>query len=205
MSSTLNNKEDQVQEQILAAAKRLFQVHGLAKVTMDDVAKAIGKGRSSIYYYYKSKDEIFDAVFAKEINDMITIVQRAVNDATTAEDKIMAFCVSKLQVQQEKQAFFSTLDVGMDADQFSQFSQTKIKHHDQIIKLETGLLEQIFAFGMQHGQIKKMTRPEQKQTIFVLLCGLHGIKREVRLLGNYDQMKPIMKTFTNVIMHGISN
>jgi len=192
-----------MQEQILTAAKRLFQVHGLAKVTMDDVARAIGKGRSSIYYYYKSKDEIFDAVFAKEIQEMIAIVQRAVNDAATAEDKIMAFCISKLQVQQEKQAFFSTLDVGMDADQLSHFSQTKIRHHNQIIKLETTLIEQIFAFGIQHGQIRAMSKAEQKQTIFVLLCGLHGIKREVKLTGNYDQMKSIMKTFTNVVINGI--
>jgi len=57
MSADSTIKEDIIQEQILQAAKQLFSVHGLHKVTMDDVAKAIGKGRSSLYYYYKSKDE----------------------------------------------------------------------------------------------------------------------------------------------------
>jgi AcrR family transcriptional regulator len=204
MQANVNTKEDLVQEQILAAAKRLFQVYGLAKVTMDDVAKAIGKGRSSIYYYYKSKDEIFDAVFAKEIQEMITIVQRAVNNAGTAEEKIRAFCIAKLQVQQEKQAFFSTLDMGMDADELSRFSQAKIRHHNQIIKLETGLIEQILAFGIQHGQIKTMTKAQQERVIFVLLCGLHGIKREIRLINSYDNMEDIVQTFTCIMMHGLS-
>jgi AcrR family transcriptional regulator len=205
MPANMNTKEDLVQHQILTAAKRLFQVHGLAKVTMDDVAKAIGKGRSSIYYYYKSKDEIFDAVFAKEIREMFMIVQRAVNDADTAEEKIKAFCLSKLQVQQEKQVFFSTLDSGMDADELSHFHQTKIRHHNQIIKQETTLVEQIIAFGIQHGHIRAMNKVEQEQIIFVLLSGLHGIKREIRLINKYDNMESIVQTFSQMVMHGLSN
>jgi AcrR family transcriptional regulator len=89
-------KEDLIQEQILVAAKRLFAVHGLHKVTMDDVAKAIGKGRSSLYYYYKSKDEIFDAVMAIEIREMMTAISVAVAQAATTEDKLQAFCSAKL-------------------------------------------------------------------------------------------------------------
>src|ERR1700744_973123 len=89
-------KEDVIQEQILQAAKRLFQVHGLHKITMDDVAKAIGKGRSSLYYYYKSKDEIFNAVMDIEINHMLNAMASAVNLVPTVEQKINAFYITKL-------------------------------------------------------------------------------------------------------------
>src|ERR1700733_498549 len=112
-------KEDAIQDQILQAAKRLFQVHGLYKVTMDDVAKAIGKGRSSLYYYYKSKDEIFDAVMDIEIKEMLTAIARAVSQVPTVEQKISAFCATKLKVLREKRAFYNTLDAGMDADALS--------------------------------------------------------------------------------------
>src|ERR1700744_4163741 len=103
-------KEDVIQEQILQAAKQLFQVHGLAKVTMDDVAKAIGKGRSSLYYYYKSKDEIFDAVMDIEISEMIAAIARAVEKAPDVEQKLNAFCIAKLGVIREKRGFFNVLD-----------------------------------------------------------------------------------------------
>jgi AcrR family transcriptional regulator len=82
MSTNISTKEDLMQQQILAVAKRLFQVYGLAKVTMDDVAKAMGKGRSSLYYYYKSKDEIFDAVVMIEIHEMLAAMARAVDQAS---------------------------------------------------------------------------------------------------------------------------
>src|ERR1700761_9231707 len=105
-------KEDVIQEQILQAARELFQQHGLLKVTMDDVARAIGKGRSSLYYYYKSKEEILDAVMDVEIREMLTAVALAVEKATTAEQKIHAFCVTKLKVLREKNTFYNTLDAG---------------------------------------------------------------------------------------------
>ena len=54
---------------------------------MDDVAKAIGKGRSSLYYYYKSKDEIFDAVMQIEIGDLVGAIAIAVNNVETVERK----------------------------------------------------------------------------------------------------------------------
>src|ERR1700754_5251835 len=102
MSTSISTKEDLMQQQILAAAKRLFQQYGLAKVTMDDVARAIGKGRSSLYYYYKSKDEIFNAIMDIEIRHMLTAIARAVGRAATVEQKINAFCVTKLKVLREK-------------------------------------------------------------------------------------------------------
>ena len=55
MSKDPGIKDDLFQEQVIRAAQKLFQQHGMYKVTMDDVAKAVGKGRSSLYYYYKSK------------------------------------------------------------------------------------------------------------------------------------------------------
>src|SRR6202165_1064867 len=121
-------KEDVIQDQILQAAKRLFQVHGLHKVTMDDVAKAIGKGRSSLYYYYKSKDEIFDAVMDIEFKEMLNAIAQAINQESTVEQKINAFCVTKLKVLREKRALYNTLDVGMDADEMSHFNKIKVIH-----------------------------------------------------------------------------
>src|ERR1700710_1833210 len=115
MSAIISTKEDLMQQQILAAAKRLFAVHGLAKVTMDDVAKAIGKGRSSLYYYYKSKDEIFDAVIHIEIKEMGAAMKKAIDKAPTIEKKLYALFITKLHMVREKGSFFDALKIGMDA------------------------------------------------------------------------------------------
>jgi len=74
-------KEEMIQGQVIRAARQLYQQHGLFKVTMEDVAKAVGKGKSSLYYYYKSKEEIFDAVIDAEIKEIFTEIVQAVSKA----------------------------------------------------------------------------------------------------------------------------
>lgn len=196
-------KEDLMQEQILAEAKRLFQVYGLAKVTMDDVAKAIGKGRSSLYYYYKSKDEIFDAVVMIEIREMLTAMTRAVEQASGVEQKLRAFFLTKLEVFREKRAFFKTLDLGMDADMLSKFQKTKLVHHNLIIRQESSLLEQLLTDGMNKGELRKMAASELEVLILVLLSSLRGLKRELEMGSDFEKCGPAVDMLTRLAMYGM--
>ncbi|MEJ0102742.1 MAG: TetR/AcrR family transcriptional regulator [Bacteroidota bacterium] len=203
MSVSNTIKEDIIQEQILQAAKRLFQVHGLYKVTMDDVAKAIGKGRSSLYYYYKSRDEIFDAVMNIEIKEMLTAMARAVDQAPAVEQKINAFCITKLKVLREKRGFFKTLDAGMDADAMSNFNKTKLVYHNIIMKQEGALLGQILTFGIEKGELRTISEKDRGMLIFVLLSSLRGLKREIDMENNFKRIEGAVSTLTHVIMHGL--
>ena len=192
-----------VQQQILDAAKKLFQAHGLYKVTMDDVAKAIGKGRSSLYYYYKSRDEIFDAVMQAEIREMLSAMTAAVEKADTAEEKLFGFCMSKLTVLREKRSFYRVLEAGMDADAISQFNQMKLSHHSIIMKQESALLEQILYSGIEKGELKPVDEKQMPVLVLVLLTSLRGVKREMEMNNNFDNMEQAVATLTHVIMHGL--
>jgi AcrR family transcriptional regulator len=205
MSPVGTIKEDIIQEQILQAAKRLFHRHGLHKVTMDDVAKAIGKGRSSLYYYYKSKDEIFDAVMDIEINEMLTAITQAVEKATGVEQQIKAFGMAKLNVLREKKSFFDTIDKGMDADAMSHFKQTKVLHHTFIIQRESAILCRILTCGIENGELSTMNEKEMDMLIFVLLSSLHGLKREISIYNNFENIEPMVNTLTRIVMHGLKS
>jgi AcrR family transcriptional regulator len=203
MSLNKPAKEDIIQQQILEAAKRLFHIHGLHKVTMDDVAKAIGKGRSSIYYYYKNKDEIFDAVCNIDIEEIITAISTAVENTKTVEQKIHAFCVSKLKILREKRSFYNTLEIGMDADAISNFNKMKVIHHNLIMKMEGKLLGKILAEGVNTGELKPLAEKEMDTLIFVLLSSLHGLKREMVMENNFDLIIPAVDTLSRMVIHGL--
>lgn len=194
-----------MQQQILAVAKRLFQQYGLAKVTMDDVAKAVGKGRSSLYYYYKNKDEIFNAVFTIEVREMLTAMTQAAEQATGIEQKLRAFFLTKLEVLRDKGAFFKTLDVGMDADALSNFKKTKVVHHNLIIRQESTLLEQLLTDAIHKGEVRKLSNSELEMLIFVLLSSLRGLRRELDLENNFEKLVPAVDTFIRMTMYGLKN
>jgi len=196
-------KEDVIQQMILQAEKRLFQVHGLQKVTMDDVAKAIGKGRSSLYYYYKSKDEIFDAVINIETSEMLAAIALAVDAAASAEQKLNAFCVTKLNILREARAFYNTLDAGMDADAISHFNKIKVALHNRIIKQESALLNRILNYGIDNGEVRVIAEQDRERLIFVLLSSIHGIKREMVIENNFEEIEATVNMLTHMMMHGL--
>ena len=205
MSASISTKEDLMQQQILAAAKRLFQVYGFAKVTMDDVAKAIGKGRSSLYYYYKSKEEIFDAVVQIEVREMLATMSLATSQASGLEQKLRAFFLTKIEVLRERRAFFKTLDLGMDADALSNFNKAKMAIHNLIVRKESALLETLLTDSMNKGELRKMQAPELEMLIMVLLSSLRGIKRELELEDDTVKAVPAVDTFIRMAMYGLKN
>lgn len=58
--------EDQTTEQkILAAAKAVFIEQGLAGARMQDIADKAGINKALLHYYFRSKEKLFDMVFAE--------------------------------------------------------------------------------------------------------------------------------------------
>ena len=55
------------QERILDAASDLFVHYGYDKTTVDDIARAAGVGKGSIYLHFKSKDELFEGLLTREM------------------------------------------------------------------------------------------------------------------------------------------
>ena len=189
-------KEDIIQQQILQAAQQLFQKHGYQKVTMDDVAKAIGKGRSSLYYYYKNKDEVFDAVMDAEISDIFAEISRMVAQATTVEQKLRAFGITKTKVSRKRKSFFEALETGMNPDEMSQYVQKKQAVQKKIRKEDAALLNQVLA------QVN--IDPKEKETlIFVFMSSLRGLKREMQLDNNYTRMEPAIDMLVRMTMLAI--
>jgi AcrR family transcriptional regulator len=56
---------------ILSAAARLFKDRGYAITTMDDLAAQIGLGKSSLYHYFRSKEEILAEIHEEFIELLI--------------------------------------------------------------------------------------------------------------------------------------
>lgn len=62
--------------EIVSAARRCFQQWGLAKTTMDDIAKDVGIARPNLYRYFPNKAAVASAVSAAE-SERINAYRRA--------------------------------------------------------------------------------------------------------------------------------
>ncbi len=62
---------------------------------MGDIALGLGKAKSSLYYYYAGKDEIFEAVVNEEMAELLIQIHESVGNAPTAKEKLVAYCRCK--------------------------------------------------------------------------------------------------------------
>ncbi len=71
----MSTKKEETKVKIGEAAMRCFEKYGIEKTTLDDIAKAIGLNKATLYYYYKNKEEIFLEVAVSKGKEYITQLQ----------------------------------------------------------------------------------------------------------------------------------
>lgn len=72
MIATMKQKDDRKIEAIASALYRLAAQRGLASVTLADIAREAGVATSTLYVYYKSREDLFDDVFRKAKTASVT-------------------------------------------------------------------------------------------------------------------------------------
>jgi len=72
----LENKEINAEQAILEAAEKLFLEKGFAMTSTTEIAKEAGCNQSMVHYYYRTKDKLFDAIFEKKANLILSSVMK---------------------------------------------------------------------------------------------------------------------------------
>jgi AcrR family transcriptional regulator len=81
---------------ILEAAKSCFTQFGYEKTTLEDIGKKLGLNKSSLYYYFKNKEEIFTAVVVKEAEKIVDDLQNEFEHKEQPEEKIQVYMKKRL-------------------------------------------------------------------------------------------------------------
>lgn len=92
-------------ERIAAVAKELFFKNGMENTKMDDVAKQAGMSKSTLYVYFKSKEEIRDYISLEAMRYLLEQFQQKVPDArgnksVTLHEQYMAICHVMVEFKQ---------------------------------------------------------------------------------------------------------
>ncbi|MFA5418225.1 MAG: TetR/AcrR family transcriptional regulator [Bacteroidales bacterium] len=164
-------KDEIVRLEIIAKAQQLFQQFGLKKTTMDDIAAACGKGKSTLYYYFKSKEEVFDAVIKKELVTLRTIVKQKVDEQKTIQDKLAVyFRVFHLEVL-NKVNLYRIVKLEIFKDASMEF------HFDEVMDFEKNYLIRLFEDGADAGQFHKVEKKDIPWFSEILIAAFLGIVR----------------------------
>ncbi|MCH5240284.1 MAG: TetR/AcrR family transcriptional regulator [Muribaculaceae bacterium] len=133
-------------ERFIEVARQLFARKGVENTTMNDIASASSKGRRTIYTYFKSKREIFNAVIASETEELLGRLKKIIDLELNPVDKLKKYIDCRFETMSEIVSRNGSLRAGFFRD---------VRKVDRARKLITEkewlLLKEILEEGVRKG------------------------------------------------------
>jgi AcrR family transcriptional regulator len=196
----LLQKDDVIVQEIITGARTLFQKFGLKKTTMEDIAKEVGKGKSSLYYYFPSKYEIFEAVVDQETRELFTQAQEAIDKASTGKGKLKAYSRVRL-CNINKMGNLSQVVKNDLMDNMSVIMNIKKKHEIT----QFNMVKKIIAEGVQSGEFKKVDEPDMDLLAFLFVAAFRGIALPLCVDEVFPDLTQRVDTIVDVMVEGIGS
>ncbi len=90
MSNTAGRGE-RTRSGIVASAKQLFYQHGYDGTSFADIVSAAGLSRGNIYHYFKTKDEILQAVIEQRLEEYRALLAQWERESDDPKQRLRAF------------------------------------------------------------------------------------------------------------------
>ena len=89
---------DPTRDKILRVAARIFGKYGFQKTTMDEVARTAHKAKGSVYYHFRSKEDLFLAVVSQEIERLKEALLDVASKKAGATSMIRSYMLTRMKV-----------------------------------------------------------------------------------------------------------
>jgi AcrR family transcriptional regulator len=192
------HKDELIKAAIVKAAENLFQKWGINKTTMEDIAKASGKGKSTLYYYFKSKEEIFDVVLMKEMMEVFDLVKVAVANAKTFETKMRTYVLTNLQELRKRVNIYSIV-------------RAEISQNEDFIKKvrtlfdteEINLIKEILNFGTDSEELRNFTNKEINSLSHIIMIAFRSIEMDLFIDHKFFNDDEKIDSLIDILIRGV--
>ena len=168
--------KDPIREEILNGARELFERFGFKKTTMEDIARQIGKSKSALYYYYKTKEDIFEAVILNEIATSQAKTAEIIKPEVSAAKKFRVLFTSTMEEVKQKANKFSIFKSDMYENHF--MFENIVKKRDSYIE---EMLKDILILGISQQEVKMMNNAEMTLWAKMVNLMLRSISNKIFL------------------------
>jgi len=187
-------RED-IRDLVIANAGKIFSRFGFKKTTMDEIAQAARKGKSSIYYYFTSKEEIFEAVVEREASQLRASLAAAISESKTPQEKLNNYIIARMKGFKKLVNFYDA--VKNDYLTYMPFVE-KLKEEFDTTEAKT--IEEF----LKEGVSKKAFKIEDTKLVAIsLITVLKGLEMPLFINNEDVNIEQSLQDLMNIIFFGI--
>jgi AcrR family transcriptional regulator len=191
-----------VKEVIIQESIRLFLSKGYRGTSVKEITEAAGIGRGTLYWYFKSKDEILISIFHKWEEEFVQGLIKAVNNQKgdfIAKYKVFhKYSTEFARDQRDLAIVFNTLlneIVGMDSEPANVAGK--------VYKKYWRFLEEMLQNGKREGCVKQDLDP--KLYAHVIAASHVGMLVEWFVAGETFSVGPFVRSFRDMILKSVTS
>jgi len=199
MTEQLSNEKKSL---ILDAACKRFAYYGFSKVTMDEIASDVGMGKASLYYYFPTKESLFETVLRNEFDVFFSSIEKILKQDISA-CKIFRIYASERLEYFKKLANLRVLSIqgsaeskNVDFEMFKEFQHAEID-----------MLQRILLVGKKRGEFLVSNPGKTAEMILQMFFGARvwNLKMRLNVFDDeaFEAMKISMKEIIEIILNGI--
>jgi AcrR family transcriptional regulator len=132
--------KSKVRAEIVQVARKVFTRNGYRGTTMDEIARCAKMGKSSVYYYYKSKEEIFEAVVVREAQELKKQLNRVISSGKSPIDRLKDYFMFRLYHVKTVTNFYAVLKEDY-LEQMQFVNRVRKKFEDEEFKMVYEILD----------------------------------------------------------------
>lgn len=154
-------------EKFIEVARQLFARKGVENTTMNDIASASSKGRRTIYTYFKSKREIFNAVIETETDKILSRLRIILAKPISPEEKFREYIAARFDAMKDIVGRNGSLRAGFFRD------VRKVERAQRLIaNKEKALLTEILESGVKSGDF---AISDVKKESIIIIHSIQGL------------------------------
>ncbi len=181
---------------ILKVARYIFARRGAENTTMDDVAKASGFGRRTLYTYFSTRDDLYNEVIMSEVEGIIQKLDRVATMKISPDKKIVRFMKTHMKTVETLVLRYKVLrmDFLSRSERIENF-RLKIDAH------EKKCLATIFQEGTRYGIFMV---DDFENTAALTLTTLKGLERQFIIDDFGIQSQVQLDLWEKILLRGIN-
>lgn len=127
------NKEE-YRTRIITIAGEIFSRYGFKKTTMEEIANGLKMGKSSIYYYFTGKEDIFEAVVLNEANILRSELTKAIKSVDSPIEKMRNYVFVRMKSFEKLANYYNAIfDKNLDHFNFIETVRTNYDREELAI------------------------------------------------------------------------
>jgi len=191
----MKRSQNNVREVIINAARGIFSRFGFKKTTMDEIAQAAYKAKSSIYHYFENKEEIFKSVVEKEGAVLKEEIMNAINRENTPQKKLRTYVLTRMYILNRLVNFHQVIKEEY-VEYYSFIEKLREKHY----KDEIRMIEKILKEGRE-GDVFLIKNIEF--TAQAILTALKGFEYPLAMETDVSEIEEKLDNLLEVLFYGI--